>query len=382
MFLLSLAIEKNKLYILKQEQLKKNLLIVIFICLQTYVLGQQNLFEGYEYLFTTPLSYMAPYTKQAPNIDGDINDEVWQNVPWTDLFQDIEGNQKPQPYYETRAKIIWDDERLYVAAELKDSHVWAKLTERDQIVFFDNDFEIFLNPNNSTHQYFEIEINALNTIFDLYLNKPYREGAGALFSWDSQGIQHATKVLGSINNPSDIDEGWTVEFAIPWRALTIGNDVHVPKPNEIWRLNFSRVQWDTHIENGQYVKDKDEKGNNKPENNWVWSAQGVVDMHLPERWGYLQFVKTENNESIPQFVLPYSEQMRSYLWLIYYKQKKYNEEHGSYAQSLQILDIPQQVIIDGEINKLQMEATHSLFEARIENDTTKPITITNEGLIK
>ena len=25
------------------------------------------------------------------------------------------------------------------------------------------------------------------------------------------------------------------------------------------------------------------------EDNWVWSPQGLVDMHVPERWGVVQF---------------------------------------------------------------------------------------------
>lgn len=364
-------------------QLKHKLFVFVFLFSVSIIKisGQHNFFKGYEHLFTTPKSFVAGYTPTPPVIDGDINDQQWQKVEWTDLFEDIEGDMKPKPYYETRAKIMWDSTYLYIAAELQDPHVWGNLTERDQIVFFDNDFEIFLNPNNTTHEYFEIEINALNTIFDLYMNKPYREGSGALFSWDSQGMIHAVKINGTLNDPSDTDKGWTVEFAIPLRAVTVGNNVHIPNDGEIWRLNFSRVQWDTHIENGKYVKDKDAKGNVKPENNWVWSPQGVINMHEPERWGYLQFTTQEIGNNMPKFTRPYEEKMRDYLWLVYYKQKSYKENNGRYAVSLAELGIPNEVFIDSSKNILKLEATTSLFQAEIKNDKNQIIKINNEGLI-
>lgn len=356
-----------------------SLLAMLF--LSSSMSAQEKLFEKYKHLFTTPLSYVAPYTTIEPVIDGNINDKAWADVPWTTYFQDIEGDAKPKPYFKTRAKMMWDSTYLYFAAEMEEPHVWAKLKNRDEIVFFDNDFEIFLNPNNSTHQYFEIEINALNTIFDLYMNKPYREDAGALFAWDTQGMKHAVQIQGSLNNPDDKDQGWTVEFAIPWRAFTVGNAVHIPKNGEFWRLNFSRVQWDTHVEDGEYIKDKDAKGRTKPENNWVWSAQGVIDMHRPERWGYLLFSTNTTAEKLPSFVMPQSEKMRNYLWLIYYKQKEYKAKNNRFATTLKQLDIPTTVTVDGVKCQLQLEATSNLFEASIKNSNHN-ITINNEGLVK
>ena len=53
-------------------------------------------------------------------------------------------------------------------------------TKRDEIVFHDNDFEVFLNPSGDGRDYFEFEINALNTTWDLRLVKPYRDGGPAL----------------------------------------------------------------------------------------------------------------------------------------------------------------------------------------------------------
>lgn len=337
--------------------------------------------EEWGYLLTTPKSYVAGFAAIPPVIDGAVDDEVWEKAVWSDVFGDIEGDAKPAPYYATRVKMLWDNEYLYIAAALQDEHVWANLTGRDEVVFYDNDFEVFIDPANTTHRYFEYEINALNTVFDLFLPKPYRNGSGALISWDSKGLKHAVQIQGTLNNPNDKDSGWTVEMAIPFADVTIGNHPHIPKDGEIWRINFSRVQWETEIADGKYVKKKDKDGKTLPENNWVWSPQGVVNMHLPERWGYLQFATKEASTDLPLFELPYSEMQRQYLWLVYYKQQAYKRNNGHYASSLGDLGISDTQLVDGVGNSLSMEATSSLFFCRIKDAEGKTVSINNEGYI-
>ena len=75
------------------------------------------------------------------------------------ILLDIEGDAKPEPRYRTRAKMLWDDAFLYVAAELEEPHVWATLRQRDTVIFMDNDFEIFIDPDGDTYAYYEIEVN-------------------------------------------------------------------------------------------------------------------------------------------------------------------------------------------------------------------------------
>lgn len=349
-------------------------------CVPT-LFAQSSAFKGFDHLFSIPKNYVVGYTTIAPVIDGNINDQVWKNAQWTDSFEDIEGNLKPKPYYDTKVKMLWDSTYLYIAANLDDENVWSYLTERDQVVFFDNDFEVFINPVNTSHQYFEYEINALNTIFDLFLPKTYRSGSGALISWDSNRLKHAVHIYGSLNDPSDKDKGWTVELAIPFRDITVGNVTNVPKDGDIWRLNFSRVQWETEVSGDKYVKKRD--GNNKvlPENNWVWSPQGIIDMHAPERWGYLQFSTNKAGTKLPEFVLPYSELQRQYLWLVYYKQNQHRNTNGRFAKTLKELGVAENIEIEGKQNKLTMESTSSQFSAVISSAHSKELRINNEGLV-
>jgi hypothetical protein len=97
--------------------------------------------------------------------------------------------------------MLWDDQYLYVGAELEEPDVRATLTKHDSVIFHDNDFEVFLKPPGEAPVYFEFEINALNTGWDLYLNKPYREGGKADNSWDIPGLKTAVAIHGTLNDP-------------------------------------------------------------------------------------------------------------------------------------------------------------------------------------
>ena len=163
--------------------------------------------------------YVCRRTEGTIDIDGRIDEAVWQRAPWSNYFRDIEGDRKSAPRFKTRVKMLWDNRYFYIAAELEEPHVWGTMVFRDQIMFHENDFELFIDPDSDNHEYYEIEISPLNAIWDLLLEKPYRDGGPAVHTWQLSGIKSGIHVNGTINDPRDIDKGWTVEFALPWDAL-------------------------------------------------------------------------------------------------------------------------------------------------------------------
>ena len=235
-------------------------------------------------LMAEPLSYVCPRASTPVRIDGVI-DEQWRAAPWTAEFVDIEGAAKPQPRFRTRARMMWDAQYFYIAAELSEPHVWGTLTKHDAVIFEDNDFEVFVDPNGDSHEYFEFEINALNTSWDLFLPKPYKDGGSANNGWEIPGLLTAVSVRGTLNDSRGIDGGWSVEIAIPWAAFGVRARMPLPpRAGDQWRVNFSRVEWVHELVAGKYRRVAGKK-----EDNWVWSPQGKVNMHLPEHWGYVQF---------------------------------------------------------------------------------------------
>lgn len=264
----------------------------------------------------TPRKYVAYHTMDSITVDGNPNESSWKNAPWSDYFIDIEGVKKPT--YDTRMKMLWDNENIYFFAELKEPHVWGYLKEHDTIIFYNNDFELFIDPDGDTHDYYEYEMNALNTVWDLYLSRPYRNHGKVLGGWDFKGLKSAVHVKGSLNDPSDTDEGWSVEIAIPWSFHTPpGGKTEIPK-DDFWRVNFSRVNWDFDVTNGVYSRKKDEKtGQYLHENNWVWSPQQVINMHEPERWGYVYFSSNPVGENEASFDIPKDDHIKWYLYELF-----------------------------------------------------------------
>ncbi len=278
------------------------------------------LFVSIAYSQQTPKSYIAYRSFEKFNIDGLADESSWHAADKSDLFIDIEGKKKPKQ--ETFMKMVWDSTYLYVFAKLSESHIWGNLKQRDTIIFYNNDFEIFIDPDGDSHNYYELEVNALNTVWDLFLSKPYRNQGTVLGDWDFKGLRSAIHIDGTMNDASDIDKSWSVEIAIPWSFKTApGRETTVPE-NKFWRMNFSRVNWQFEILNGKYYRKKDVLSHKfLPEYNWVWSPQEVINMHEPERWGYVYFANQKPTNKAT-FEIPKDEHLK---WFLYELFKAYSK---------------------------------------------------------
>lgn len=244
-----------------------------------------------------PKHYIVSKTNTSIKIDGLADEDSWGNANFTSSFIDIEGVKTPK--YMTQAKMLWDENFLYVYAKMEEPHIWGDITKRDAIIYLNNDFEVFIDPSKTGYGYGEVEINALNTVWDLFLDKPYRVGGKANFHWDLKNLKSAVYIDGTLNNPTDKDNYWSLEIAIPLRPLINlkNRPKTTPKEGEQWRLNFSRVEWDFDIVKNTYQRKKVDNKLQK-EYNWVWSNQKVINMHEPEKWGYIQFTTQENTDNV------------------------------------------------------------------------------------
>lgn len=342
-------------------------IFVLAICLSAEETPAQDLPPAVEF---NPRSYICYRTSEAPVIDGKPDEADWQRAQWTDYFVDIEGEAKPAPRYRTRVKMLWDDRYFYIAAEMEEPHVWATFTERDAVIFHENNFEVFIDPDGDTHHYYELEINALGTYWDLMLTKPYRDGGRAIDAWDIRGLKTGIDISGTLNDPADIDSGWTVELALPWSVLEeAAPGGRIPEDGDLWRVNFSRVEWQLGTESGTYVKESD------TEDNWVWSPQGIVNMHYPEMWGYVRFSgQPAGSERGQMDVSPTwhtDEQIKWYLRQLYYRQHAYRKKTGTFtdeAEHLKVQELRQGMLPDidpEQWNGPEIRATDHTFEISI-----------------
>lgn len=314
--------------------------------------AQNNLFAKYSHVLTQPEGYVCYRTSDKMKIDGKLNEVSWQKAQSTAIFQDISGEQFgfAKPVYETSAKMLWDDNYFYVSGTLQEKDIKAKLTQRDTIIYHDNDFEVFLDPDGDGQNYFEIETNARGVVFDLMLDKPYRSGGNFMVQWNCPGLKLAVHRNGSLNKSSDTDRQWTVEMAIPHKALTV-NFSNPLKAGNYWRVNFSRVQW---LKPGQR------------EENWVWMPTGKVDMHMPDRWGFVYFSNKRVGDGSEEFHYPYNMSAYKLLWAMF------NAQLDNYAKEKNYLRTKENFFLtDAETEalpkdaKINVEATANTFRIAI-----------------
>jgi hypothetical protein len=321
-----------------------------------------------------PKTYICYKTDSMILLDGKMNESVWEKAEWTDSFVDIEGNLKPVPFFDTKVKMLWDETYFYFGAQMEEPHIWATLTARDAVIFMDNDFEIFLDPDGDTHNYYELEVNAFETEWDLLLLKPYRDQRKvAVDSWDIPGLITKVHLDGSINNSNDRDKSWSVEIAIPWKALEECAPNFHPKEGEQWKVNFSRVHWYVDITDDGYTK------TDLPAFNWVWSPQGLINMHYPEMWGLVQFTEKVVGESSVEFISNNLDRIKWALRQIYYRERSYYDAHHRFTASLKRLEL-----LDAPISDIPwppvLEITPSGWEAYLENGSQK-IFIRKDGKV-
>lgn len=265
-----------------------------------------------------PIDYICQRVSEPITIDGNLEKPVWQQAQKSPRFVDMVTGHPG--FFNTQAAALWDEKNLYFAFWAEEPFVTASLTERDSLIFLDNDLELFIDGGDC---YYELEVNAFNTIYEVFFiwKDAYKKGgkfdvpefdvhhekamtfAGdydrtgdtfwkgrhprglrwAFLNYDMPGLKTAVKIDGKINDPYTLDKGWNLEISIPWQSLKwLANGRALPPvEGDIWKIFFGRFQ--KLPASGQEVT---------PHPAWVWSKHGVYDTHLPECFTSVQFSHT------------------------------------------------------------------------------------------
>ena len=339
-----------------------------------------------------PRSYIAPKcpsTSFIERINGDITKPEWVSIPWSEEFDEIRGEDdapadlRPPPECRTRIKMMWDEKYLYIAALMESYNrtVVTSFTRCNEPIYQqDSDFEVFVDPSGSCHDYKELELNGYNTVWNLLLDKPYDDGgqehSGRVakhptdkYYWNVFNQHTATKLLwGDWNDPKGAV--WSVEVALAHsdtlsRYSPSLQRRYAPREGQRWRVNFSRVE---------------EKGRI----NWTWSPQiiweprtrnyeGKVAMHLPDVWGYVLFAGTGDyaasaDETSKQPTYDPTWPARLAAMNVYYAQRYYRElnAEGKYAQNFEALFpyVDEEILAPFEVH-IKMTCDRSGYSARV-----------------
>jgi hypothetical protein len=261
------------------------------------------------------IPYTVYRTRTPLRIDGRLDEAAWTAAPKSPRFVDMVTGEPA--FFDTRAAGLWDDENLYIGFWIEEPFVEAHLTQRDSLIFNENDVEVFIDGGDA---YYEFEINALNTVYEVFFiwQDAYRRGGRfdvpefdllsgralsfggnydrsaehfwwgthprkarwAFVDWDFPGLRSAVHVDGTLNDRHVVSRGWQVSLAFPWAGMGwLANGRSLP-PNDgdQWKLFF-----------GRFERLPVAGALPQPQPAWCWTPHGTLDTHMPERFTPVQF---------------------------------------------------------------------------------------------
>jgi len=207
-------------------------------------------------------------------VDGRLDDKAWAAANTAELAVTWESQTGPRQ--KTAARLLWDDENLYVSYACEDTDVTAIYTQRDDPTYRDEAVEIFINPRpgQQTTAYIGLEMNARGVLYD-YINIGLAPDFRRSFKrFNLDGVKVAAAVDGTLNDPSGQDRGWSLEVSIPW--VNFEEFSPKPVPGVSWSFNLNR--WD---------------GVEPHRRMTIWSDSMLErpGPHAPTRFGEMLFVR-------------------------------------------------------------------------------------------
>ena len=192
-------------------------------------------------------AYLVKRSPEPMVIDGKLNEPGWQKAELTESFLIYTDSSKPE--YATRAKMLWDDNYLYIAVIMTDRDVWASMTTwepDDKCLCTEEVAEVFIDPDGDGLMYMEAEVNPFKTVMDLTLSKEFAKDGKANLHWKFRGLKVGVSVDGTLNDDSDDDKKWICEMAFPFSTMAFSAPTKnfPPKPGDTWRLNVYRYNYD------------------------------------------------------------------------------------------------------------------------------------------
>ena len=207
-------------------------------------------------------------------IDGRLDDKAWAAANTAELT--FPWDSQTGAKQKTVARLLWDDDNLYVSYECEDADVTANFTQRDDPTYRDDAVEIFINPKpaQQTTAYIGLEMNARGVLYD-YLAVAVAPNSRLLFKrFNLDGVKVAALVRGTLNQRGDKDRGWSLEVSVPWANFEEFSKT--PAPGAIWSFNLNR--WDGVAPDRRMSI-------------WSDSMRERPDPHVPERFGEMRFVQ-------------------------------------------------------------------------------------------
>jgi lysophospholipase L1-like esterase len=178
------------------------------------------------------------WAEKPPVIDGKLDDPAWAGAVVIDRFPTFWKNLDNGPG--TRARLVWDDDALYFAATMTDHELRSFGTKHNDTLWHGDVFELFFKPGAERPEYYEFQVNPRSVLLELAFPKRGFDFA-TLAAKPPMGMSAVATVEGTLDQPGDRDEGWTVEGRIPWSIFTPTGGK--PRPGDAWLFALCRYDY-------------------------------------------------------------------------------------------------------------------------------------------
>ncbi len=219
---------------------------------------------------TIQVSEMAiPRANGAITLDGRLDEPAWNAAARTGpLVATMSGEPAAATDARGQTRLVWDDTNLYVAFEVQDENLVDPSTAHDDHLWEHDAVEVMIDPDGDGQNYYEFQVSPKNQRFDTRYDRARTPAAPGIVDFNPE-TRSGVVVNGTIGNVDDNDQGYTVEFAIPWAAINNGLPHTPPQVGDSIRLNL-------------FVLDEAKQGGHRFA---AWSAPRSGDFHTLERFG-------------------------------------------------------------------------------------------------
>ncbi|MCY4568143.1 MAG: carbohydrate binding family 9 domain-containing protein [Candidatus Poribacteria bacterium] len=194
------------------------ILLLILLCIQSTSIAQDDAVPN-----APPTLTAAKLIGTPPRIDGDLDEDTWQQAPVATGFVQLLPDEGKPATERSEVRVLYGDDALYVGFRAYDTNSTAiegQLTRRDR-ESFSAWVHVAIDSYNDKRTAFQFGVNPRGVKQDTYRYDDTRRDPDWNAVWDVATI---------------VDEhGWTAEFRIPYTQLRFP---HTEKM--IWGIQFTR----------------------------------------------------------------------------------------------------------------------------------------------
>lgn len=219
------------------------------------------------------MEYIIKKAAQRPSLKGLWEEDTWRSANVLALTNFVARSKSRHPRVE--AKVVYQDDGLFVFFRVFDKYVRCVLTEYQANVCTDSCVEFFVEPKPGCG-YFNFEINCGGTLLLYYCTRP---DASAKPVYNPLPLELGRQVtiyhsLPKVVDPEiEADTEWRIEYFIPFTIFEPYFGPLGPIPGQVWRANFYKCADKT----------------SHP--HWIsWAPlEGATSFHLPQYFAPIRF---------------------------------------------------------------------------------------------